>query len=279
MTEKTFKTLSEFIEANLGIRMPPSKRIMLEARLSKRVRTLGLPDHDAYCEYVFSDAGFDREVQQLIDAVTTNETDFFREPHHFDLLTNKVLPEFAAGHNTLELNVWSVAASTGKESYTLAMVLEEFARTSRVDIRYRILGTDISEKVLRVAETGIYTERQAAKIPQAYKRLYCLRSRNSEDSTVRIRPELRAKTSFRQLNLMDDSYAIKRQYQIVFCRNVFIYFDRPTQRKVLGRIYSHLAPGGYLFMGHSENIGSSDLALKSVSSAVYRKADNGEVDT
>lgn len=277
MTEKTFKVFSEFIETNLGIRMPPSKRIMLEARLSKRVRTLGLPDHDAYCEYVFSKEGFDREIQQLIDAVTTNETDFFRESHHFDLLTNKVLPEFAAGNSVLDLNVWSVAASTGQESYTIAMVLEDFARTKGVDLRYRILGTDISEKVLRVAETGIYTERQAAKIPQSFKRLYCLRSRDPEEKTIRIRPELRARTVFRQLNLMDDSYNIKRQYQIVFCRNVFIYFDRPTQRKVLARLYGHLAPGGYLFMGHSENIGSSDLGLKSVASSVYRKTGNEEV--
>jgi chemotaxis protein methyltransferase CheR len=270
MNPETFARFKEFIETNLGIKIPPSKKIMLESRLSKRLRALKMPDYEQYCDYVFSPEGFDREIQQLIDVVTTNETDFFRENNHFEYLSSTVLPELVGEKKLNELNVWSVAASTGQESYTLAMVLEEFAKKGN-SFRYRILGTDISSKVLKIAETGIYTEHQAGKIPDAMKRKYCMKSRNAEQKTLRFKPEIRDKIMFRQLNLMDSSYPIKKQYHIVFCRNVFIYFDRPTQKKVLERIYSVLAPGGYLFMGHSENIGSVQLALTSVSSAVYKK--------
>jgi chemotaxis protein methyltransferase CheR len=162
-----------------------------------------------------------------------------------------------------------VAASTGQESYTLAMVMEEFARKHKVHFNYRILGTDISETVLRIAEAGIYTEHQAHKIPNELKRLYCLKSRNPSQKTLRFKPSIREKISFRKLNLMESSYPLKKKYHIVFCRNVFIYFDRGTQKQVLERIFSVMSPDGYLFMGHSENISMAQLPLKTVSPAVY----------
>lgn len=269
MTDKTFLVFREFIEGNLGIKMPPAKKVMLETRLGKRMRALKIPTYEDYCEYVFSKEGFEREVQQLVDVVTTNETDFFRENHHFDYLTEAVLPELIVKKGLSELNLWSVAASTGQESYTLAMVLETFMRTSK-PFRYRILGTDISETVLRIAHAGIYTEHQAAKIPTRQKKEFCLCSKDPEEKTIRFKPEIREKIMFRKLNLMDSSYPINRKYQVIFCRNVFIYFDRTTQHDVLHCIHEHLAPGGFLFMGHSENIGAVDLPLKSVSAAVYR---------
>jgi chemotaxis protein methyltransferase CheR len=270
MNPETFTRFKDFIESTLGIKIPPSKKIMLESRLAKRLRALKIATYEEYCDYVFGDEGFEREIQQLIDAVTTNETDFFRENNHYEILTSQILPELVLEKGLSELNIWSVAASTGQESYTLAMVMEEFSR-ARAPFRYRILGTDISEKVLLIAQTGIYTEHQAAKIPEQMKRIYCLKSKNPEQRTLRFKPEIRERILFRRMNLMDESYPIKKLYQIVFCRNVFIYFDRPTQKKVLERIYSHLAPGGYLFMGHSENIGSVQLPLITVATAVYRK--------
>jgi chemotaxis protein methyltransferase CheR len=270
MTAETFGTFKEFIEGNLGIKIPPSKKVMLESRLAKRLRALKLPDYESYCDYVFSDEGFDREIQQMIDCVTTNETDFYREPNHYEILTSQILPEFVQDKQLRELNVWSVAAATGQEAYTLAMVMEEFARKT-VPFSYRILATDISEKVLKIAQTGIYTEHQASKIPDAQKRAYCLRSKDHTQRTLRIKPELRSRVLFRKLNLMDNAYGISRKYQIVFCRNVFIYFDRPTQKKVLERIHSHMASDGYLFMGHSENIGGSQDLFEPVASAVYRR--------
>lgn len=272
MNPETFARFKEFIETNLGIKIPPSKKIMLESRLAKRLRALKMSTYEEYCDYVFGPQGFEREIQQLIDSVTTNETDFFRENNHYEILESRILPELILEKKLSELNIWSVAASTGQESYTLSMVMEEFSRT-RSPFKYRILGTDISEKVLQVAETGIYTEHQAAKIPNALKQRYCLRSKNPEQKTIRFKPEIRGRILFRKMNLMDDEYPIKKQYHIVFCRNVFIYFDRPTQKKVLERICSHLASGGYLFMGHSENIGHVQLPLRSIASAVYQKTE------
>jgi len=269
MNPETFNEFKNFIETNLGIKIPPSKKIMLESRLAKRLRALKMSNYEEYCQYVFSEEGFAREVQQLIDVVTTNETDFFREGKHFEILTNQILSELVVEKQIQELNVWSVAASTGQESYTLAMILEDFL-SGHQSFRYRILGTDISEKVLRIAETGIYTENQIKKIPPAMKTRYCMKSLNREEKTIRFKPDIREKIMFRRMNLMDESYPIKKKYHIVFCRNVFIYFDRQTQKKVLDRIYSHMAPGGYLFMGHSENIGSTHLPLKSIASAVYK---------
>lgn len=274
MNEETFETFKAFIETNLGIKIPPSKKIMLESRLAKRLRALGMHSYEDYCVYVFSPSGFEKEIQHLIDEVTTNETDFFRESHHYDLLDGKILPELILKKNLDEINIWSVAASTGQESYTLAMVMEEFARKNR-RFSYRILGTDISSKVLQIAQAGIYTEHQAAKIPAALKKAYCLKSKNPAEKTIRFKSAIRDKIQFRSLNLMDSSYQIKKKYHIVFCRNVFIYFDRPTQKQVLEEIYAHLAPGGYLFMGHSENIGNVSLPLQNIASAVYQNKIQG----
>ena len=270
MNPETFARFKEFIETNLGIRIPPSKKIMLESRLAKRLRALKIASYEEYCEYVFSPEGYEREIQQLIDTITTNETEFFREPHHYDFLAKEILPELRTEKKLDGLNIWSVAAATGQEAYTLAMVMEEYAKTT-VPFRYRILGTDISEKVLKIAQAGIYTEHQAQKIPKYLLREYCMRSKDPEEDTIRFKPAIREKIIFGRLNLMADEYPITKKYQIVFCRNVFIYFDRPTQHKVLHRIYSHMAPGGYLFMGHSENIGNADLPLQTVASAVYKK--------
>ena len=276
MNPETFATFKNFIESNLGIKIPPSKKIMLESRLSKRLRALNMSSYEEYCEYVFSEEGFAREVQQLIDVVTTNETDFFRENKHFEILATQLLPELVIEKQIQDLNVWSVAASTGQESYTLSMVLEEFY-SHNPSFRYRILGTDISEKVLRIAETGIYTENQTKKIPIPMKMRYCMKSRNHEAQTIRFKPEIREKIKFGRMNLMDEKYPIKKKYHIIFCRNVFIYFDRTTQKKVLERIYSHMAPGGYLFMGHSENIGNIQLPLSSVASAVYKNTGQEQI--
>jgi chemotaxis protein methyltransferase CheR len=274
MNEETFEIFKVFIESNLGIKIPPSKKIMLESRLAKRLRALGMHSYEEYCAYVFSPSGFEKEIQHLIDEVTTNETDFFRESHHYDLLETRILPELVLQKKLDEINIWSVAASTGQEAYTIAMVMEEFARKNR-RVSYRILGTDISSKVLQVAQAGIYTEHQAAKIPVAQKKAYCLRSRDPAQKTIRFKSAIRDKIRFGRLNLMDNSYPIRKKYHIVFCRNVFIYFDKPTQHRVLAEIYAHMAPGGYLFMGHSENIGNVSLPLQNIASAVYQNKIQG----
>ncbi len=273
MTEQTFMRFKEFIEGTLGIKIPPAKKVMLESRFSKRVRALGLTSMEDYCDYVFSPEGYDLEIQQLMDTVTTNETSFFREAHHFEFLEKTVLPQYVK-QGLKDLNIWSVAAATGQEAYTLAITMEEFMSRTGYRFNYRILGTDISEAVLHIANTGIYTEHQASKIPGPLQRRYCRRNRDPDQKNIRIIPAIRDRVVFGKMNLMSENYPLGKQYQIVFCRNVFIYFERETQKKVLNRIFRHIAPGGYLFMGHSENLSNTDLPLKSVSSAVYRKAGN-----
>lgn len=272
MTDEVFARFRGFIEPNLGIKLPPAKKILLESRLAKRLRVLHLDTYEAYADYVFSKEGFEREIQQLVDVVTTNETDFFREIRHFDFMRETVLPDLLIDRGVTELNVWSVASSTGQEAFTLAMTIEEFLTAHRLTAKYSILATDISEKVLTIGRTGIYTEHQASKIPHDLRRRYCMQSRDPSEKTLRFKPAIRDRIKFRKLNLMDDQYPLKKSYHIVFCRNVFIYFDRATQKAVLDRISANMDGAGYLFMGHSENLGVLNTGLKSVSTAVYRKA-------
>lgn len=269
MKQETFERFRSFIEQNLGIKMPPAKKILLESRLARRLRFLKIDSYEEYSDYVFSEEGFNREIQQLIDVVTTNETSFFRENQHFLYITDHALPALLDLHKNTHINAWSVASSTGQEAYSLAMVLENYGRTKQL-FSYSIFGTDISETVLKVARAGVYTENQAEKISLDFKKKYCLKSKDKDQTTIRIKPELREKILFKRLNLIETPYSIRKKYHLIFCRNVFIYFQKDTQEKILTELCRHLAPGGYLFMGHSENISGIKTSLKSVSNAIYQ---------
>lgn len=273
LSERDFLRLSSLVYNGCGIKMPPQKKVMLEARLRKRLRTLGLGSFREYCDYLFSDEGMERELVLMIDEVTTNKTDFFREPRHFDYLTETALPELiktlgaGVAH---ELSVWSAGCSTGEEPYTIAMVLNEF-RNRRPAFHFRILATDISTKVLERAIRGIYKEEKAETIPPALRKRYLLRSRDRERGLVRIIPELRSQVKFRRLNFMGKDFGMREPMDIIFCRNVIIYFDRPTQERLVNRLCSHLTPGGYLFMGHSETLSGLHVPLVSTGPMIYRK--------
>jgi chemotaxis protein methyltransferase CheR len=267
-----FTFLSAFIEKEVGIQLPPSKRVMVEARVRKRLRALGIPNFHAYVTRVFGRPPDVGEIVHLIDAVTTNKTDFFREPHHFDYLAAEALPEVLAARDnrtTQPLIVWSAASSTGEEPYTLAMVLSEFA-ASRV-LKWQILATDISTVVLDRARRAIYTNEAAAAIPNPLKYKYLLRSRDRAQGLVRIHPRLRHKVSFQRLNLLSHSYNIPHPIDIIFCRNVFIYFNRATQLQILLRFVESLRPGGFVFLGHSETINGLSVPLVQIAPTIYRK--------
>ena len=272
LSDSEFRTLSSFIETELGIKMPEAKRVMLESRLQKRVRTLNLSSFAEYLDLVFSDNGDSTEMVHMIDAVTTNKTDFFREPDHFTYMNEQLLPsryEDGWGSGS-DLKVWSTACSTGEEPYTLAMVLEDFgAHVSRFD--YSILGTDISSQVLHKARAAVYTEERAAPIPDGMKKRYLLRSKDRQSKLVRIKPALRKRARFEWINLLAPSIHIRDSFHIIFCRNVIIYFERPNQQKLLRRLFEHLVPGGYLFLGHSETMAGMNLPLMSVAPTIYRK--------
>ncbi len=273
MSDKDFARLSEFIRSSCGIKLPPAKKTMLEGRLRKRLRALSLKSFGRYCDYLFSPGGSQSEHIHMIDAVTTNKTDFFRESDHFDYLSGVVLPELVRLYgigSRKRLNVWSAASSTGEEPYTLAMVLSEFAQVFP-GFNYSILGTDISTKVLEKARLGIYEHEKVDPIPMALRRKYLLRSKEQNSGLVRIVPELRASVRFERLNLMEENYGIAEPMGIVFCRNVLIYFDRPTQEKLINRLSRHLISGGYLFVGHSESLHGMDLPLVQTATTIYRK--------
>ena len=273
MGDKDFKRISEFIHSSFGIKLPPAKKIMLEGRLRKRLRSLGLDSFKLYCEYLFSPEGMKAECTHMVDVVTTNKTDFFREGAHFDYLVQNVLPELVGRYGLgvqTPLNVWSSACSTGEEPYTLAMVLHEFAE-SCPGFSYSIFATDISSRVLEKAIKAIYDHDRILPVPLALRKKYLLKGKNGGGRMVRIVPALRSRVSFRRLNLMDEEYHIREMMSVVFCRNVLIYFDRPTQEMLLARICNQLIPGGYLFTGHSETLHRMELPLIPVATTVYRK--------
>lgn len=213
----------------------------------------------------------------MIDAVTTNKTDFFRESRHFEYLTRTVLPElirdYSAGMRR-PLMVWSAGCSTGAEPYTLAMVLGNFAESHR-GFDFKICGTDISSRVLQTAREATYNEADGAPIPMPIKKKFLLRSKDRSRGLIRIVPELRQRVEFKHLNFMDTQYDMQESIDIVFCRNVLIYFNRQTQAAVLKRLCRHLRSGGYLFTGHSETLNGFELPLKQAVPTVYRKT--GEI--
>jgi chemotaxis protein methyltransferase CheR len=243
---------------------------MLDGRLQKRVRALGYFDINEYVERLFDEDNFEAELVHLIDCITTNKTDFFREPSHFDFMREVAVPEILRKARGRHLKIWSSACSSGMEAYTIAMVLDDMLRTGYA-FQFRILGTDISSGVLRLAEAAIYTRDMIAPVPHDMAQRYFLSSKDRSRAEVRVVPELRRTAAFMRMNLMDQVYPVDRDVDIIFCRNVLIYFDKPTQHKVVERLCSHLRPGGYLIVGHSESmIHNASVKLKQVQPTIFR---------
>lgn len=272
LSDKHFAAVAKVVESHVGIKLPLTKRTMVEGRLRRRVRALGLRDLTAYADLLFKNDGLDNELIHLIDCVTTNKTDFFREPSHFEFLRDVAVPQLARiqGGNRPSLKIWSAACSTGAEAYTIAMVLQDLADAGQ-RLRFSILGTDISTEVLREARAAIYSRDFIAPVPAGMQQRYIMRSRNPREELIRIAPELRRTVHFERLNLMDESYPFDRDVDVIFCRNVLIYFDRETQQAVIDRLVSHLRPGGYLMLGHSESMAGSGVdGLRSVAPTIYQ---------
>ena len=273
MSAPDYARLCGLIYQEAGIHLNAEKKTMLEARIRRRLKALNIPSFSEYCATLFGRHGMKDEIPHLIDVVTTNKTDFFREPKHFDFLTAKALPDLTA-RNRLgrPLLIWSAGCSTGEEPYTLAMVMSEYAQT-HPSLRFRILATDISTIVLAAADRGVYTTEVVAPVPTALKLKYFLRSKDRTANKVRVTPELRRVVEFRRLNFMDADYGITEKADAIFCRNVIIYFDRPTQQRILGRLADHLIPDGYMFVGHAETLHDMNLPLTPVAPALYRRFD------
>jgi len=265
-----FDHLVKLVYEQCGINLTPAKKVMLESRLTKRLRSLSLTGFKEYIDFLKTKGGIEQELIHMIDVVTTNKTDFFREPHHFDFMKSTVLPEFQSKHNgSRPFKIWSSACSTGEEPYTMAMVLQEFAN-QHPSFTYNILASDISTQVLQRASTAVYSENHVAPLPLSMKQKYLLRSKDQEKPTVRIIPKLRERVSFLRVNLMDSSWKIEDQ-DVIFCRNVLIYFDRKTQIDVVTKLVNKLRPGGLLVIGHSESLHSFDLPLTQIKPTIFIK--------
>ena len=267
-----FARLSALMEKRCGIQLPESKRVMVEARLRKRLQQLGINSFADYWRLLAEGPRRESELVSLTDVLTTNKTDFLREPAHFALLEQTILPhlyEAGVGART-PLRVWSAAASTGEEPYTLSMLLDHWGR-SRRPFEYSILGTDISTRVLAQARLGAYQEKTIEALPESWRQSYLLRARGpAAPAPYRITPSLRARVRFGHLNLMDPDYHLPDRYHIIFCRNVLIYFNRQTQAAVARKLIQRLVPGGYLVVGHSESLQAADYPLTTLVPSVYR---------
>jgi len=277
ISDRDFYRLRDLIGSQCGMVLAPAKRIMLETRLGKRVRALGLDSLAAYCEFIRSPRGKKEEWPSFIDAITTHKTNFFREPAHFDFLLERALPEllrYGAAGTRRPLRLWSAGCSTGEEPYTLAIVLSGYLPSSgEPACLFRICATDISTAVLETAERAVYSEEDVQPVPEELRRRCFLRSKDHCRGMVRIIPGIRALIEFRQLNLMEADYGFADPLDVVFCRNVMIYFERSTQELILNRICRTLRLGGFLFMGHAESLNGLNLPLVPVAPTVYRRTD------
>ena len=280
LSDGDLRRVAQYIGAEVGIQLPPAKRSLVEGRLRKRMRRLGFHSYADYLDFALESAEGEGERIHLVDVVTTNKTDFFREPEHFRYLVQEALPELLRSwpeQGRRELAVWSAGCSSGEEPYTLAMVLCE-AAAHRAGLRFSILATDISGRAIATAQRAIYPEARIAPVPMALRQKYLLRSRDGSNGLVRMGPELRQRVRFGQLNLMARDFGLHQPMDIIFCRNVMIYFNNSIREALVARFEAQLAPGGYLFVGHSESLSGMDSGLTRLSAAVYRKKRAGGGD-
>ena len=271
LSNSDFNKLSNFINSNFGIKMPEVKRIMLQSRLQKRLKELNFTSFKQYCDYLFSAKGQKEEVFKMMDVVSTNKTDFFREPVHFDFLKRNILNNYINSHSlNKNLKIWSAGCSSGEEAYTLAIVLSEL-KTQNPEIYFSILATDISTKMLNKASLAIYDENKIDIIPFELKKKYFLKSKDHSKKKVRVIKELRNKVNFSRLNLMDNNYNVQEKFDCVFCRNTLIYFDHKVQEDVINKLCQKLKKDGYFFLGHSESITNMNVPLKQIQPTIFKK--------
>jgi chemotaxis protein methyltransferase CheR len=273
LSDREFNRLAKYISGSLGIKMPVAKRTMLEVRLGPRVRALGMESFEEYCAHVFDSEGGSHELGRLTDAVTTNKTEFFREPAHFEWLTAQIIPELVAKDPTIggsrPLRVWSAGCSSGEEPYTLSMVLAEYGRRPG-GFDYSIVATDLSSRMLETALRAVYRAEAASCVPPELRSRYLLRSRDRSSERVRVVPAIRRKVMFGRVNLLEP-LSFDEPFDAIFCRNVLIYFNRETQVDILMRMCGVLSDGGYLFVGHSETLHGMNLPLRYVAPTIYAK--------
>ncbi|HVU25871.1 MAG TPA: protein-glutamate O-methyltransferase CheR [Opitutus sp.] len=270
MRDNEFEFIRTLVYDRSRINLGPDKRELVSARLGKRLRASRLATVGEYCDLLRSPEGGD-EISHLIDAISTNHTFFFRENAHFEFLRDVALPELSAQRSARRwprLNVWSAACSSGEEPYSIAMTLDDCL--GGTGWPWRIEATDISHRVLARASAGIYRDDVIAKLPAGYAARYFQRGFGPQQGNHRVKAALRDQIVFGQLNLLEGNPASTEPFQVIFCRTVMIYFDRPTQEELVNKLARRLEPGGYLLVGHSESLTGIKHPLQSIRPAIYR---------
>jgi len=266
LTQKTFIRIQKIIYEEIGVDLKISKKTMVKSRLLKRLRSLRFNSFEDYLSFL---EGNDQELVILYNFLTTNVTHFFREKHHFEYMENKILPELLI-ENKKVIRVWSAGCSSGEEVYSLAIVLKEFFPKNWT---IKILGTDINTEVLNIAKIGVYSKKSVEKIPYTLLKKYFFLGKGKNKDFFKVKNSLKDLVTFGRLNLNDDVYPIKNKIDMIFCRNVFIYFNQSTQKQILRKFYKQLIMNGHLFLGHSEsiNLNACEDKWQSVFKTTYRK--------
>lgn len=267
ISDREFSLFQQMIHKKVGIFLSPAKKALVAGRLMKRLRHYGFDSYRDYFDFATQGEGKQQgELERMIDLISTNETHFFREPHHFRFLKEEILPNWSAPAD-MPFWVWSAAASTGEEPYTLAITLEDHFSGKR---SFEVLGTDINQTVLQAARTAVYPMSKVDEIPKQYLSRYFLKGVRSRTGTILVNNAIRQRVRFQRLNL-NESLPRMPTFDVVFCRNVMIYFNQETKIQVVRRLLSVLKKGGYLFIGHAETLSSLTDSVEPVMSTVYRK--------
>ncbi|MFK5857080.1 MAG: CheR family methyltransferase [Bacteroidota bacterium] len=270
LLDKDFKRLGKFIYDNYGINLYPQKQVLVKSRLQRRLSILGMSSYSEYCDYVLKHEHGKEEAIHMIDRISTNKTDFFREDDHFDYLSETLLKYYFAETGKKKLRIWSAGCSSGEEPYTIAMVLSE-QKGSIPFFDFSIFASDISTTVLKKAKAAVYPESDLEEIPTVYHSKYLLKSKDKTKKQIRITSNIRNKVKFFRYNLLGSKSPFNKPVDVIFCRNTLIYFDRQTQQRVINHLISNLPIGGYLFLGHSESLINMSFPLKNVFPSVYKK--------
>lgn len=261
LTDKEFDVFKKYIHKSSGIQMKAEKKVLIESRLAKRLRNFNHKSYGEYFEYMLKDL---TEQQVFIDIITTNETSFFREPHHYDYLKQTILPKC-----TSNLRIWSAACSIGAEAYSAAMVCDDTLSGKKMS--YEIVCTDINADVVQTAQLGLYPNKFLLQIPKNYLQKYCLKGTGEFEGQFVITDKLKEKFYYKRMNLLDETISDVGMFDIVFLRNMLIYFDTPEKKKIVENVVSRIKRGGYLFIGHSESLFNISNAVTQIKPTVYQK--------
>lgn len=271
LTDEEFNLLREFIYEHTGISLADHKRALVYSRLAKRLRFHKINSYGEYYQMLLDGDPDGQELIEMTNAITTNKTEFYRESHHFDFLADQIIPSImqnATSTKSKKIRIWCAASSTGQEPYTIAMTLLDTLN----DIKSwdsKVLATDIDTSVLTYAENGIYNQDQSAQLPEDKLQRYFQKSRGGQEGLVMAKPTLKSLITFRQLNLLSEPWPMKDPFDVIFCRNVIIYFDKPTQQRLITRMGELLNPKGYLMLGHSEALHSIEHNFEHLGKNIY----------